>query len=142
VRSLLDLVRPVRVTGTVLDIGVAGQQPSADAAEAGLEIPDLVTHYLVVVDDGSSDVLRPWIVNRDIARDGAARRPRRPDSDRPDLTDPAALAAWHERLVRPGFQPGDRVRLVGQRWSRFVTSLERVPDSAQPAARLFTERGA
>jgi hypothetical protein len=150
VRSLLDLVRPVRVTGTVLDISIAGQQPSADAAEAGLEVPDLVTHYFVVVDDGSSDVLRPWIVNRDIARDGdgdgardgTAPRPRRPDSDRLDRTDPAALAAWHERLVRPGFQPGDRVTLVGQRWSRFVTALERLPDSAQPATRLFTERGA
>jgi hypothetical protein len=37
--------------------------------------------------------------------------------------DAAALAAYHTTMVRPFFGPGGRVRLVGQRWSRFVRSL-------------------
>lgn len=101
VRSVVDLVRPVQLTGTVLDIGVAGQQPSADAAEAvGVAMSDLATHYFVVVDDGTSDLLRPWIANRG--------------------------------LLRQGLEPGDQVRLVGQRRSRYVSALERVPGVYQP----------
>ncbi len=116
VRSALDLERPVTLTGTVLDITVAGQQRSADNARPGFDIPDLPTHYYVVVDDGSSDVLRPWLVNRDLARGTAMEGP-------PMGANPVRFAVWHEALVRPFFQPGDRVRLTGERRSRFVTAL-------------------
>lgn len=138
VRSLVDRARPVQVTGTVLDISIAGQQPTADEADAvGVAIPDLATHYYVVVDDGSGDVLRPWIVNRDVARGGGP--PPQPywDGSEP----PGTQAIWYERLVQPGFEPGDQVRLVGQRWSRFVRSLERLPESARPAPQPAPDRG-
>jgi hypothetical protein len=41
----------------------------------------------------------------------------------PVHANPVRFAAWHEALVRPFFQPGDRVRLTGQPWSRFVIAL-------------------
>ena len=37
------------------------------------------------------------------------------------------IGAWVASLVTPQFRPGDRVRLVGQRWSRYVRSIEPVP---------------
>lgn len=122
VRACVDLARPAVVTGTVLDITIAGRQHTSDDS-VGLDLPDLPTHYWVVVDDASTDVLRPWIVNRDVA-----------GADRPHLNplelatlDPADRAAWLARMVAPSFQPGDRVRLVGQRWSRYVRSIEPLP---------------
>jgi len=82
---------------------------------------DLPTHYFVVVvaDGDPSDLLRPWIVNRDIARG----HPLQPNS----LND---VESVERELGRPGFDVGDRVLLVGQRRSRYVTSMER----QQPAA--------
>lgn len=117
VHAGLDLARPVQLTGTVLDIGVGTRQRSADQSRPGMDLPDLPTFYLIVVDDGRSDVLVPWIVNRDIARGTDIGPP-------PVGADPQRLAAWHEALVRPFFEPGDRVRLTGQRRSRFVTALQ------------------
>lgn len=68
VRSVVDPVLPAEVVGTLLDITVAGRRHNADHAEEhGMDLRDLPTHYYVVVEDGSSDVLRPWIVDRDIA---------------------------------------------------------------------------
>jgi hypothetical protein len=117
VRAILDLARPVQVTGTIIDIGLAGRLNTADY----VEMMDLPTHYFVVVDDDDnpSDLLRPWIVNRDIARG----HPLQPNS----LTD---VESVERELGRLGFGVGDRVRLVGQRRSRYVTSMERL----QPAA--------
>jgi hypothetical protein len=115
----LDLGRPVRLTGTVLDVSVGTRQRSADHARPGVDLPDLPTFYLVVVDDGSADVLTPWIVNRDLARGRDIGPP-------PVDGSPERLAAWHEALVRPFFEVGDRVRLTGQRRSRFVTALSPV----------------
>jgi hypothetical protein len=123
VRAILDLARPVQVTGTIIDIGLAGRLNTADY----VEMMDLPTHYFVVVvvvddddDDDPSDLLRPWIVNRNIARGG---QPLQPNS----LND---VESVERELGRPGFDVGDRVRLVGQRRSRYVTSMER----QQPAA--------
>ena len=116
VRAALDLARPVHVTGTVLDVTVGSLQRSADHARPGFDLPDLPTHYYLVVDDGTTDELRPWLVNRDLAR-GTEMEPM------PMNANPVRFAAWHEMLVRPFFQPGDRVRLTGQPWSRFVTAL-------------------
>jgi hypothetical protein len=117
VRAILDLARPVQVTGTIIDIGLAGRLNTADY----VEMMDLPTHYFVVVDDDDnpSDLLRPWIVNRDIARG----HPLQPNS----LDD---VESVERELGRPGFGVGDRVRLVGQWRSRYVTSMERL----QPAA--------
>src|SRR6185436_11982586 len=98
IRALVDLLSPVTVTGTVLDVTVAGRQHLADHDGSGMPaLPDLPTHFYVVLDDGSSDVLRPWIINRDVAG-GEARgqRPVNPSHGRP----------WHDRLVRPFFVPG------------------------------------
>jgi hypothetical protein len=115
---MLDLARPVGVTGTVLDITVFGRQHNADHADqAGLDLRDIPTHYYVVVDDGSTDVLRPWIVNRDLAS-GALSPPWPPM--------PAGIETWQAHLSRPAFEPGDQVRLVGQGWSRYVKSLQLV----------------
>lgn len=140
VRSLVDRARPVQVTGTVLDISIAGRQPTADVETAGLTIPDLTTHYVVVVDDGSSDVLRPWIVNRDIARGAGPPPPDQCGSDRLDAAPRLTRTTRHERLVQPGFQPGDRVRLVGQRWSRFVSSLEWLSEGTRLVPQVSTDR--
>jgi hypothetical protein len=105
VRATLDLARPVQVTGTVLDVTVGSLQRSADHARPGFDLPDLPTHYYLVVDDGTTDELRPWLVNRDLAR-GSEMEPM------PVHANPVRFAAWHEALVRPFFQPGDRIRLT------------------------------
>ncbi len=125
VRAALDLAHPVQVTGTVLDVTVGSLQRSADHSRPGFDLPDLPTHYYLVVDDGSTDELRPWLVNRDLAR-GRQMEPM------PVHANPVRFAAWHEALVRPFFQPGDRIRLTGQPWSRFVIALK--PASADPRA--------
>lgn len=98
VRSLLDLKRPVQVTGTLIDIGVAAHRNSADDLDG---VPDLPTHYYLVIDDGTSDELRPWLVNRD-------------------------LAGFRFDTMDIGFQVGDTVRLTGQARSRYATAMTRV----------------
>jgi len=117
VRAQLDLARPVVVTGTVLDVSVAHHQPTADTpGPHGQELPDLPTHYYVVLDDGSTDVVRPWIVNRDLAR---GRR----DVGPPPFGGAERLTGWFDDLTRPFFSTGDVVRLTGQPRSRFATAI-------------------
>jgi hypothetical protein len=121
VRAQLDLSGPAVVTGTVLDISVAHRQPTADAAgPQGDAVPDLPTHYYVVVDDGSTDVVRPWIVNRDLARGTD-------DLGSPPFGQPERLAAWFDDLARPFFRIGDRVQVTGQPRSRYATALTPAP---------------
>jgi hypothetical protein len=67
-------------------------------------------------------VLRPWIVNRDLA---SGSRDWEPTA--------AGVASWQEHVSRPAYQPGDRVRLSGQPWSRYVTSLGPAPVAAPGA---------
>jgi hypothetical protein len=115
-KAIRDVAHPVRVTGTVVAVSTAGRQASADETTPdGPAIPDLPTHFSIVVDDGRSDVLSPWIVNRDIAR---GREP-----DPMPFADPTRMPEWLDELARPFFRVGDRVHLVGEGWSRFVTSL-------------------
>lgn len=121
VRAQLDLARPAVVTGTVLHVSVANSQHTADeAGRQGVDVPDLPTHYYVVVDDGSTDVVRPWIVNRDLARGSDA-------VGSPPFGQPERLAAWFDDLVRPFFGVGDRVQVVGQPRSRFATAVTPAP---------------
>jgi hypothetical protein len=122
VRAQLDLARPVVVTGTVLAVSVAHQQPTGDhEGPHGEDLPDLPTHFYVVVDDGSTDVVRPWIVNRDLANGGHAAGP-------PPFGNPERVAAWLDDLARPFFRIGDRVRLTGQPRSRYATAIAPAPD--------------
>jgi hypothetical protein len=123
VRSAVDLRFPISVTGTVVDIGVAARNPSADYANAQRPIGDFTTYYYFVVDDGSTDVLRPWLVNRDVAGDP------RPGTFDPDAGWPGADQAWSGNAG--GFRPGDAVRIEGQRWSRYARRLTAV--SPRPA---------
>lgn len=125
-RSIVDLARPVTVTGTVLDLSVLSRQRTADNIDGALDMP---THFFVVVDDGSTDVLRPWVVNRDLAR-GRPIKPRPPE--------PSGLRPWMESIARPSFEPGDQVQITGQGWSRYATRLRKVRSpatrSSAPAA--------
>jgi len=59
---------------------VGSLQRSADHARPGFDLPDLPTHYYLVVDDGTTDELRPWLVNRDLpgGPDGADAGTRQP----------------------------------------------------------------
>lgn len=111
-RSIMDIVWPAEVTGTLVDIHVAGETTVPDD-HPGLPAT-LPTHYHLVVDDGSTDELRPWIVNRDIARGRPVARP----------TDPSQLKAFIEDTIALAFAPGDTVHLKGERWSRYVSVLE------------------
>ena len=120
--SFVDIRWPVTVTGTLIDITIAGET-TVDDDRAGMPA-SLPTHYHMVIDDGTSDQLRPWIVNRDLARG----RPR------PDRIDPSARAAYLAEVIRLGFQVGDEVTLRGERFSRYARSLQRAR-SPQPAAR-------
>ena len=118
-RAILDIVRPIVVTGTVLDISVAHRQRSADHnGPSGEPYPDLPTHFFVVVDDGLHDVVRPWIVNRDVAR--ATHEP-----GPPPMHDPVALAKWTAHFAQPAFAVGDLLRVVGERRSRFAIEVAR-----------------
>ena len=120
VRAQLDLARPAVVTGTVLDVSVAHRQATGDhRGPSGEELPDLPTHYYVVVDDGSSDVLRPWIVSRDVARGTDVGAP-------PFAAGAERLAAWFDDLARPSFRTGDLVRVTGQPRSRYASAITAV----------------
>ena len=99
--GLIDLHRPVRITGTVLDVTVASQNRADDVDF------DFTTFYYIVVDDGTSDVLRAWIVNRDVAGDA----PFTPGN-------------------AGGIRPGDTITVEGQRWSRYASLV--IP-GARPA---------
>jgi hypothetical protein len=122
VRAQLDLARPAVVTGTVLHVSVAHHQPTADnRGPHGEELPDLPTHYYVVVDDGSADTVRPWIVNRDLARGGHEVGP-------PPFGSSERLAGWFDDLTRPFFGVGDLVRVTGQPRSRYATAIAPVRD--------------
>jgi hypothetical protein len=111
--SLVDIYRPVTVTGTLIDITIAGETKVSDD-RPGLPAT-LPTHYHMVIDDGSTDQLRPWIVNRDIARG-------RPVSDK---FSPSQMPAYLADVVALGFQVGDTVTLRGERFSRYAGSLRR-----------------
>lgn len=117
-KSFVEVTRPVEVTGTVLVISRANQTTSADYAPFGQEIPDLPTHYYFVVDDGTGDVLRPWIVHRGLAQGADAP---------PHPFDVAGMAGFLKSLSKVGYEPGDRVRLTGERWSHYVSAIEPVP---------------
>jgi hypothetical protein len=108
VRSTHELLTPVHITGTVLDITLNSQVP---VDTAGIE--DLPASYNFVIDDGTSDHLRPWLVNRDLAGAGGGRP--RPGADYME----SRLAA----IRHLDFEPGDRVELVGQRYSRYARKL-------------------
>jgi hypothetical protein len=110
VRSAHELLTPVHITGTVLDITLNSRVP---VDTAGIE--DLPTSYNFVIDDGTTDRLKPWLVNRDLAGAGRGRHERGTDSME------ARLAA----IRHLAFKPGDRVTLVGQRYSRYATKLRR-----------------
>jgi hypothetical protein len=121
VRAWLDLTRPQVVTGTVLDVSVAHHQPTADnQGPHGEELPDLPTHYYVVVDDGSTDVVQPWIVNRDLARGERDVGPM-------PFGSPGLITGWLDDVARPFFRTGDLVRLTGQPRSRFATAIAPAP---------------
>jgi hypothetical protein len=111
IRSIVDIRRPVTVTGTLIDISLVGQQTvTADRPDLPATMP---THYYLIVDDGSTDRLRPWIVNRDLAR----------GEDVPGPMDPTRLGEYVQQVIKLGFAPGDRVCLQGERHSRYVTAL-------------------
>jgi hypothetical protein len=123
VRAQRDLSHPVEVTGTVLDVTTAHRQHTSDGAgPQGEGLPDLPTHFYVVVDDGSSDVVRPWIVNRDLARGER-------DVGAAPFGSPEQLGGWLADSVRPFFAVGDRVTVVGQPRSRFATSIAPADDA-------------
>jgi hypothetical protein len=112
IRSIVELRWPARVTGTLIDISVAGQTSvSADHPELPAAVP---THYHLIVDDGSTDRQRPWIANRDLV--GGRPAPAQP-AGRADLAGRLAQA------TRVDFSIGDPVYLEGQRWSRYVKVL-------------------
>ncbi|GAA3454539.1 DUF2207 domain-containing protein [Dactylosporangium matsuzakiense] len=106
-RGAYDVLRPLEVTGTILDITLNSHVPVDTAG-----ITDVPSSYYFIVDDGRTDRLTPWLVNRDLA--GARKH---------FGNDPQALVA---AIRHVGYRPGDRVRLVGQRYSRYVRSLRRV----------------
>jgi hypothetical protein len=111
--SIVDIYRPVTVTGTLIDISLVGQQ-TVTADRPGLPAT-MPTHYYLIVDDGSTDQLQPWIVNRDIAR----------GEEVPGAMpmDPAGVAEYVQQVIKLGFAAGDPVYLQGQRHSRYVTAL-------------------
>jgi hypothetical protein len=120
VSSAIDLLLPLRVTGTVIDIGIAAQNPAADHPEAdAMDLGDFTTFYYFVVDDGSTDVLRPWLVNRGVAGD--------------------PHPAWAADLRKAfsgdagGFRVGDLVTIEGQRFSRYARRLTAVAPTAADA---------
>jgi hypothetical protein len=116
IKSIVELARPERVTGTLLDISRAGQSHPDNIDPSVDGLPDLPTHYYFVVDDGSTDVLRPWIVHRGLARG--------PDRNHVPF-DPSNLAAFAEDISRVAFRPGDRIRIEGERWSRYAKLVGR-----------------
>jgi len=114
VSSAIDLLFPLRVTGTVVDIGVAARNPTADHAEqATFPMGDFTTFYSFVVDDGSTDVLRPWLVSRGVAGDVHPAR----------AADPGKAMSGDAG----GFRVGDLVTIEGQRFSRYARRLVAAP---------------
>ncbi|WP_433040488.1 DUF2207 family protein [Dactylosporangium sp. CS-033363] len=109
VLAIDELARPVRLTGTVLDVTLNTQ---VEAEHQGLR--DLPHSYSFVVDDGISDRLTPWRVSRTLAGAGGLRRLQ---GQHDDVFGRLADARHLD------YEPGDRVYLVGQRHSRYVTAL-------------------
>ena len=112
--SVVDIRWPETVTGTLIDISLLGQQP-VTVDQPGLPAT-MPTHYYLIVDDGSTDQLRPWIVNRDLARGEETD-----EEDEP--LDPTRLGEYLQRVIKLNFATGDTVYLQGQRHSRYVTAL-------------------
>jgi hypothetical protein len=100
-RALIDRKWPTTVTGTLLDISVAGQKLSADESV----IADFPKFYYLVVDDGSADTVRPWLVDGHRAGNQVHR------------------SATGIRVEPSPLRAGDRVRVVAERWSRFVNQV-------------------
>jgi hypothetical protein len=124
-RSLVELSNPVHVTGTILDVTASNQDLNENP-----DIDDVPGGYYIVVDDGSSDVLRPWRVTRALIM-GAEHTPVH--------TSPPGTRDHSERqlayLRHMDFQPGDRVYLKGQRWSHFTTVFKHSPAGENAAPR-------
>ena len=112
-RSTMDICRPTSMTGTVIDITVAVENeiPVVPEYELPDDVPSLTVvvpvYYYFVVDDGSSDQVRPWLVDSRLAL--GALEPRLPPS--PD------------NLFRLGFSIGDTVHLEGEPHSRYASVL-------------------
>jgi hypothetical protein len=129
VRSIVEVSWPMRVTGTLLDIGHAGRSKTDSYGERHGITQELPTFYYFVVDDGSTDVLRPWIVNRDQAR-GTKHIKASPFG-------PGGAAAVVEEISRVAYRPGDRIHLEGERWTRYARVVRRSrlsPPTAVPVA--------
>ncbi|WP_426502033.1 DUF2207 family protein [Dactylosporangium sp. McL0621] len=114
-RSAYELLRPVRLTGTVLDVTLNSQVP-VDS----MGVADLPASYSFVVDDGTADRLTPWLVHRALA---GGRDRRGPSGAAGDFQ--GQLAA----VRHLDYAPGDRVHLVGQRFSRYVRELRHAKSS-------------
>jgi hypothetical protein len=117
VRSIVEVSWLVRVTGTLLDISQAGRSNTDSYGERLGITQDLPTFYYFVVDDGSSDVLRPWIVNRSQARGTK--------DIRASAFGPDGAGAFLAEISSVAFRPGDRVHLEGERWTRYARSVQR-----------------
>jgi hypothetical protein len=100
-RALIDRKWPTTVTGTLLDISVAAQKLTADESV----IADFPKFYYLVVDDGSAGTVRPWLVDGHRAGNRVHR------------------SATGIRVEASPLRAGDRVRVVAQRWSRFVNQV-------------------
>jgi hypothetical protein len=132
-RSIVEVSRPMRVSGTLLDVSQAGRtDPNSTFSEQTGVAHDLPTFYFFVVDDGSSDVLRPWIVNRNLAR-GTDRISASPFG-RGGGFDPAGVAAFVEEMSRVEYRPGDRIHLEGERWTRYARVVQPAPPSPSTEA--------
>jgi hypothetical protein len=124
-RSIVEVSWPMRVTGTLLDISQAGRSKTDSYGERLGITQDLPTFYYFVVDDGSTDVLRPWIVNRDQAR-GTKHIKAGP-------LGPKGAAVVVEEISRVAYRPGDRIQLEGERWTRYARVVQPAPLSAPTA---------
>jgi hypothetical protein len=110
----VDILVKQQITGTLIDVSVAGERRVGEPV--GTMPALLTTHYYLVVDDGRRDEVRPGFVNRDIARGTRIEGPPR---------DAQALDAYVRQLTSVKVAPGDIVRLTGERFSWYVTELER-----------------
>jgi hypothetical protein len=108
VRSTMDIWRPTRMIGTVIDITIAhGIETPADVPDPRATLPSV---YNFVVDDGSTDEVRPWLVISPLA--GRDRDPFPPSPI---------------DLFELAFAVGDIVYLEGEPHSRYVSVLTRRP---------------
>jgi hypothetical protein len=124
VRSIVEVSWPMRITGTLLDISQASRSKTDSYGRQLGITQDLPTFYYFVVDDGSTDILRPWIVTRNQARGAGRIQASLFGLAGTGPFGPDGAGAFVEEISRVAFRPGDQVHLEGERWTRYARLVQ------------------